>query len=307
VAAARILEDLDQQGLREPYAVAGFGGWIDAGSASSGAIEHLVKSLDATRVAELDPEVFYSFSDTRPWTRPLPDKAREHVWPKAELFVARLPDAPRDLILFSAPEPNLRWRTFTETLVGLFQRLGAVGLLSLGAVLAPVHYRVRVRLRGWGTTPEFRARLRERRIGWTSYEGPTGIATVLHAVAQEHGLPGAGLTALTPSYLPRVMHPWTAAALLRAVGDLAAVELPLQSLDDAGRALADQIDRFLAERPTLREEIEGLGDPDLEESTAQPEPAPDPEPTRELPTPQAFLQDMEDYLRSLRPHDNDQP
>jgi proteasome assembly chaperone (PAC2) family protein len=306
VAAARILEDLDQQGLREPYAVAGFGGWIDAGSASSGAIEHLVKSLNAQRVAELDPELFYSFSDTRPWTRPLPDQAREHVWPKAELFVARLPDAPRDLILFSAPEPNLRWRTFTETLVGLLQQLGAVGLLSLGAVLAPVHYRVRVRLRGWGTTPEFRARLRERRIGWTSYEGPTGIATVLHAVAQEHGLPGAGLTALTPSYLPRVMHPWTAAALLRAVGDLAGVGLPLESLDDAARALADQIDRFLAERPSLREEIEGLGDPDLEES-AQPEPAPDPEPNRELPTPQAFLQDMEEYLRSLRRHENDQP
>jgi proteasome assembly chaperone (PAC2) family protein len=306
VAAARILENLDQQGLREPYAVAGFGGWIDAGSASSGAIEHLVKSLNAQRVAELDPELFYSFSDTRPWTRPLPDQAREHVWPKAELFVARLPDAPRDLILFSAPEPNLRWRTFTETLVGLLQQLGAVGLLSLGAVLAPVHYRVRVRLRGWGTTPEFRARLRERRIGWTSYEGPTGIATVLHAVAQEHGLPGAGLTALTPSYLPRVMHPWTAAALLRAVGDLAGVGLPLESLDDAARALADQIDRFLAERPSLREEIEGLGDPDLEES-AQPEPAPDPEPNRELPTPQAFLQDMEEYLRSLRRRENDQP
>lgn len=307
MAAARILEDLDQQGLREPYAVAGFGGWIDAGSASSGAIEHLVKALNAQRVAELDPEVFYSFSDTRPWTRPLPEQAREHVWPKAELFVARLADAPRDLILFSAPEPNLRWRTFTETLVGLLQQLGAVGLLSLGAVLAPVHYRVRVRLRGWGTTPEFRARLRERRIGWTSYEGPTGIATVLHAVAQEHGLPGAGLTALTPSYLPRVMHPWTAAALLRAVGDLAGVDLPLQSLDDAGRALADQIDRFLAERPTLREEIEGLGDPDLEESTTQSEPTPDPEPGGELPTPEAFREAMEAYLRSLRRGENDQP
>jgi proteasome assembly chaperone (PAC2) family protein len=306
VAAARILEALDQQGLREPYAVAGFGGWIDAGSASSGAVEHLIKSLNAQRVAELDPELFYAFSDTRPWTRPLADQGREHVWPRAELFVARLPEAPRDLILFSAPEPNLRWRTFTETLVGLLQRLGAEGLLSLGAVLAPVHYRVRVRLRGWGTTPEFRAKLRERRIGWTSYEGPTGIATVLHAVAQAHGLPGAGLTALTPSYLPRVMHPWTAAALLRAVGDLAGVPLPLKALDEAGRALADQIDRFLADRPSLREEIEGLGDPDIEEST-QPEASSEPEPTRELPTPQAFLQDMEDFLRSLRRGQDDQP
>jgi proteasome assembly chaperone (PAC2) family protein len=298
--AVRVLEDLDHQALRAPFAVAGFGGWIDAGSASSGAIEHLVKRLSAQRVAEFDPELFYAFSDTRPWTRPVEGQAREHVWPRAELFVAHLPEAPRDLILFSAPEPNLRWQTFTETLVGLFQRLGAVGLLSLGAVLAPVHYRVRVRLRGWGTTPEFRAALRERRIAWTSYEGPTGIATVLHSVAQEHGLPGAGLTALTPSYLPRVMHPWTAAALLRVVGDLAGVRLPLESLDAAGRALADQIDRFLAERPSLREEIEGLGDPDIEETTS---PEPEPETTRELPSPQAFLQDMEEFLKTLRKDD----
>src|SRR5437763_9171879 len=115
--AARVLEDLDSQGLREPCVVAGFGGWIDAGSASSGAIENLVKRLGALRVAELDPEVFYAFSDTRPWTRPLDNQDREHVWPRAEVFVARVPDAPRDLILFSGPEPNLRWRTFTETLV----------------------------------------------------------------------------------------------------------------------------------------------------------------------------------------------
>jgi proteasome assembly chaperone (PAC2) family protein len=287
--------------------VAGFGGWIDAGSASSGAIDHLVKRLAAERVAELDPELFYAFSDTRPWTRPAEDQSRLHLWPRAEVFVAHLPESSRDLILFSAPEPNLRWRTFTETLVAVFQRLGAVALLSMGAVLAPVHYRVRVRLRGWGTTPEFRAALRDRGIAWTSYEGPTGIATVLHAVAQEHGLPGAGLTALTPSYLPRVMHPWTAAALLRTIGDLSGVRLPLESLDQAGRALAEQIDRFLAERPQLREEIEGLGDPDVEEAAApasetpdQPEPSAQPEEPRELPSPQAFLQDLEAYLKSLR-------
>ena len=305
--ALRPLEDLDHQALRDPYVVAGFGGWIDAGSASSGAVEHLIKRLVARRVAELDPEWFYAFSDTRPWTRPVEGHGRVNVWPRAEVYVARLPEsARRDLILFSAPEPNLRWRGFCETVVDAFRRLGAVGLLSLGAVLAPVHYRVRVRLRGWGTTPEFRTALRERRIGWTSYEGPTGIATVLHAIAQEHGLPGAGLTALTPSYLPRVMHPWTAAALLRTVGDLSGVRLPVEPLEQAGRALAEQIDQFLAERPQLREEIEGLGDPDLgepeaeQESTGERTPAAEDQPPAELPSPEAVLQDLEQFLKSLR-------
>jgi proteasome assembly chaperone (PAC2) family protein len=200
--------------------------------------------------------------------------------------------------LLSAPEPNLRWRSFCEALVSTFQRLGAVGLLSLGAVLAPVHYRVRVRLRGWATTDAFRMALRDRRVAWTSYEGPTGIATVLHAIAQERGLPGAGLTALTPSYLPGVMHAWTAAALLDAVADLTGVSLPVEPLDEAGRAVAHQIDEFLAARPALREEIEGLGDPDFGEVEAEPEPA------GELPSAEAVISELEDFLKGLRKSDN---
>jgi hypothetical protein len=146
-----------------------------------------------------------------------------------------------------------------------------------------------------------RAALRERRIAWSDYEGPTGIATVLHAIAQEHGLAGAGLTALTPSYLPGVMHPWTVAALLRTVADLSGLVLPLDTLDEAGRALEEQIDQFLAERPSLREEIEALGDPDLATTPAPEPPAPRPPDEQvELPSAQAVLEDLEEFLRGLR-------
>ena len=38
---------------------------------------------------------------------------REPVWPRAEWYVVRMPeDVPHDLVLFTAPEPNLRWRGF---------------------------------------------------------------------------------------------------------------------------------------------------------------------------------------------------
>jgi proteasome assembly chaperone (PAC2) family protein len=298
--AVRLLADLETQDLREPYVVAGFGGWINAGSASTAALDHLVEHLQATRVAELDPEWFYAFSDTRPTVRVATGRERVHVWPKAEVYVARLaPESPRDLILFLGPEPNLRWRTFSEILVDIFQRLGAAALISLGAILAPVHHRSRVQLRGWGTTPAFRSALRQRRIALSRYEGPTGIATILHAIAQEHGLPGAGLTASTPSYAPGVVHAWTAAALLRMVADLGGMPLPLEALDQAGRGLADQIDEFLAQRPQLREQIEALrtGEP---EPHVPIEPPPPPPPGGELPSADAVLRDLEDFLKGLR-------
>ncbi|HEY1294020.1 MAG TPA: PAC2 family protein, partial [Chloroflexota bacterium] len=62
----REFEDLEAQNLRRPLAIVGFGGWIDAGFAATGAVKYLVEHMAAQRVAELDPEPFYAFTDTRP-------------------------------------------------------------------------------------------------------------------------------------------------------------------------------------------------------------------------------------------------
>jgi proteasome assembly chaperone (PAC2) family protein len=298
---SRILEDLAGQHLREPYVVAGFGGWINAGSASTAALEHLIDEFSARKVVEFEPELFYEFSDTRPTTSLNAEGERIHTWPRAEIYVARTEAGVRDLVLFVGPEPNLRWRAFAEALIEGFQQLGATALLTLGAILAPVHHRAAVQMRGWGTNSQFRAALRQRRISMSRYEGPTGIATVLHALASERGLPGAGLTASTPSYVPGMVHPWTAAALLRVVVDLSGVPMPLAALDRAGAALADQIDEFLAQRPSLRERIDALREDEPEDvPNLSPRASPEPEAGGELPSSEAVLRDLEDFLRGLR-------
>src|SRR5205807_5869794 len=104
----REIEPLEEQNLRRPLAIVGFGGWIDAGFAATGAVRYLVDHLEASRIAELDPEPFYAFTDTRPRvSHPSPGR-REPVWPKAEWSIVRMPEgADHDLVLFTAPEPNL--------------------------------------------------------------------------------------------------------------------------------------------------------------------------------------------------------
>jgi proteasome assembly chaperone (PAC2) family protein len=300
-AATRVLEDLAGQQLRQPRVVAGFGGWINAGSASTAAIEHLITEFTAHKVAELDPERFYQLSDVRPTTALDADGQRIHVWPRAEVSVARLEQGERDLILFLGPEPNLRWREFTTALVDIFQALGATTLFSLGAILAPVHYRAAVEMRGWGTNFAFRAALRQRRISMSRYEGPTGITTVLHAAAHARGLPGAGLTASTPSYLPGMAHPWTAAALLRVVAELSGVPIDLEALDSAAAALAEQIDDFLMQRPSLRARIDALRQDEPPERPPQPpSESRSNEPGGGLPSPEGLVRDLEEFLRQLR-------
>jgi proteasome assembly chaperone (PAC2) family protein len=294
----REIEDLGSQNLRRPLAIVGFGGWIDAGFAATGAVRYLVEHMSATRVAELDPEPFYAFTDTRPRvSHPSPGR-REPVWPKVEWYVARMSDdAAHDLVLFTAPEPNLRWRGFTTLALDVLQKLGTETLVSFGAVLAPVHHRANPPLRGWATTDSLRTLLRRRQIGSGRYEGPTGITTVMLAAARDRGLPAFSLSTSSPSYLTDMPNPRASAALLRMAGEISAVQFPLSDLDAEGLVVAERIDQFLAERPELKEAVDRLP------YTAEPPSgdSPDPgDPPAELPSSAAVLQDLEDFLKSLR-------
>jgi hypothetical protein len=294
----RELEDLNAQHLRRPLAIVGFGGWIDAGFAATGAVRFLVDHFDAQRVAEIDPESFYSFTDTRPRvSHPEPGR-REPVWPRAEWYVIRMPeDTPHDVVLFTAPEPNLRWRAFADLVLDVFQRLGTETVVSLGAVLAPVHHRAQPALRGWATTDTLRTLLRRRQIGSGRYEGPTGITTVLLAAARDRSLPAFSLSTSSPSYLTDMPNPRASAALLRVAGEIGAVTFPLMDLEAESRVVAERVDQFLAERPELREAVERL--PYQAELPAADVQSVD-EPQTELPSSAAVLEDLEEYLKSLR-------
>jgi len=178
-------------------------------------------------------------------------------------------------------------------------------------VLAPVHHRARVSLRGRGTTDELKAELRRRKIGSGNYQGPTGISTVLLLAAQERGLAGLSLSASSPSYLANVPNPRTSAALLRAVAEINHVPLPLGQLERDSRALMDQVDQSIESQPELREALERLADEPSESSEPDPvEPAPEvpasDEPPPELPSSAAVLRDLEDWLRNLQKKDNEE-
>ena len=52
-----------------PILIAAFGGWNDAGDAATTAIDHLVEQWSARPFADIDPEVFFDFTATRPEVR----------------------------------------------------------------------------------------------------------------------------------------------------------------------------------------------------------------------------------------------
>jgi proteasome assembly chaperone (PAC2) family protein len=303
----RVLEDLGSLGLRRPYALIAFGGWIDASWAATNAVRYLVDQLAAQRFAELDPEPFYSFTDTRPRVVVRGGGERAVRWRQGRWHAARMDDdTEHDLVLFIAPEPNLRWRTFTRVLLDVMQQLEVEALLTMGAVLAPTHHSAKVPLRGWATDDTWRSALRRRGVRRNSYEGPTGIATIVAVGARERGLPAASVTASTPNYLGNSANPRTSLELLRAVADVCNVRLPLADLERGVRSYSEQVDQLLASQPELRAEIERLA-----QSTPE-----DPEPPAreaegsgggELPGGAEVVRELEDFLKQLRKPQDDDP
>ena len=67
--------------------VIAFGGWIDAGRAATGALRHLVRDLPAARLARIDPEEFFVFTQERPEVRLRDDGSRDILWPARKSVV----------------------------------------------------------------------------------------------------------------------------------------------------------------------------------------------------------------------------
>ena len=129
--------------LHEPEAkldclIIAFGGWADAGESATTAIKFIQRQLGAKKFAEIDPEEYYDFSQTRPYTSRTKDGRRRLQWPANEFFYWIEPNSGKGAMTFLGIEPNLRWRSYSKTIVELAQKHGVKRLIHIGALLDAV-------------------------------------------------------------------------------------------------------------------------------------------------------------------------
>jgi len=272
-------------GLRAPALVCAFKGWNDAADAASSAIAFVGNALKAQRFATIDPEEFYDFQATRPRIKLVDGHAREIVWPEVELYEARIPRAPRDLILLTGTEPSFRWRTFGKLVVDLAEAIGAQLVVTLGALLADVPHTRPVSVTGLTSDPALVERLG---LSQSSYEGPTGIVGVLHAACQQGGLPSASLWAAVPHYIAAAPNPKAALALVRKLEGLVGVAVDASELESAAADYERQVNVAVQSDPDVQAFVERL------EQAAEDEPALEP---GSLPSGDSIARDLQRFLR----------
>jgi len=281
-------------GLRAPALVCAFTGWNDAGDAASAALRFFGASLGATRFAQIDPEEFFDFQATRPRIQLVDGHTRELQWPSVEIYEARVPRAPRDLVLLSGPEPSFRWRSFTRVIVDLAEALGTQMVVALGALLADVPHSRPVGISGLSSDATLVDRLA---LSPTSYEGPTGIVGVLHAACQEAGLPSASLWASVPHYVAAAPNPKAALALVRKLESLVGVSVDAEELEVAASDYERQVSLAVQSDPDVQAFVERL------EKAAEEEEE-DVDPT-ELPSGDVIAREFQRFLRQRGPEGPD--
>jgi proteasome assembly chaperone (PAC2) family protein len=241
--------------LRDPVLIAAFKGWNDGGQGATLAASYLTRLWGAERFADIDPEGFVDFQSVRPQVSLDEGMTRRIDWPENALYHAPIPGLDRDAVILLGVEPNYRWRSFTELVVGLATDLGVELVVTFGALLADVPHTRPAPVTGAATDP---ALVEELGLELSRYEGPTGIVGILLDGCRQAGVRSVSLWSAVPHYVSLAPSPRAARALCERLGSLLGCEIDVTELAEAEHAYADQITEAVAEDEETSAYVEDL-------------------------------------------------
>ncbi len=226
--------------LVAPVVIAAMDGWVDAGSAATGAVAVLAEG--GTRIASFDSDALFDYRSRRPTLEIRDGRLSTLAWPELALRHARLSD--RDILILSGSEPDDRWHALADAVVELLQRLDVRTWISLGAIPAAVPHTRPVPILGTESSPGL--------LRGGVQAGPTGLMRVpsaalsmLEMAASAAGIPAVGYFAQIPHYVTGD-YSTASVALLRALERHLDVELPRGDLSEEARALRVRLDAAAA-------------------------------------------------------------
>jgi len=240
------IEYQSQPELREPIIIVAFAGWNDAADSATTAVKFLIDKWKPTKFAEIDSEDFFVFTEARPTVKMVDGLQRTVVWPTNQFFAYTAPDFARDIILFLGVEPQLKWKTFSNTFLEACRRFNVSEAVFLGALLAEVPHSAAVPMSGTSTTVDVMERLREMEIRNSRYEGPTGMIGVLQDMCRQANISAASLWAAAPHYLAATPNIKVTAALLTYINTFLSLGLDLSDIQSDAVRFEEQITSLVA-------------------------------------------------------------
>ena len=229
--------------LRRPVLIAAFRGWNDGGQGATLGGGYLARQWGAEAFAEIDSENFYDFQAVRPNVSLEEGLTRKLEWPSNTFLHAPIPNLDRDAVILLGVEPNLRWKTYTQLVLGLTQELGVDLVVTLGSLLADVPHTRPAPVSAAASEPSL---VEDLGVEPSRYEGPTGILGVLLDACRQEAIASVSLWAAVPHYVSLAPSPRAALALCRRLGELIGTDIDLAELEQAAEEYAEQVTEAVA-------------------------------------------------------------
>ena len=248
--------------LKKSRMVLGFSGWMDGGNISTGSIRYLKDKLKAKKFAEINPERFYIFNlpgtmqevaQFRPYTKVQSGIVKEFNYPKNEFFY----DERNNLILFSGKEPNLRWSEYAGCIFDLGKEFDLREMYFAGSVAGAIPHTREVRIFCSFSTERQRTKLRDYDVGFTEYEGPASIITLLTKLSEEKGIEMINFVAEIPVYI-QTENPKGIKAIMKRFAKLLKLDIDLSDLSKMSDEFERNVSEAVAREPKLAEQVKKL-------------------------------------------------
>ncbi len=287
-----------------------FFGWSDAGDAATGAVDFLGRARNAEPLAEIEPEEYFTFTDYRPIVNVDDTGVRSLTWPQNRFSLAPGTDATEPLLLFSGIEPHLRWRRFSNQFLDFILECGVEHVISFGALLNAVPHTRKPFVNGSSRTPEIKETM--QRLGISrggSYNGPTGISSVIAEACQRRGLSYSSFWGHVPHYIQTSPNPTVMHAILDTLRLSMGIGADLRELEGESAAFYEQCEEAIAQEPSMSQYVQKLeqyyDEAEHERQSGQPRSTgiitPPASGTPDFPDPQELVEDLEEFLRRQPP------
>lgn len=250
-----IVDEMPGEAGSEPLPlVVGLHGFLDAGNASTLAVEHLVEQGSGPVVATFDVDAFHDYRARRPAISFVRDHYESYDAPR--LVVRLMRDSlEHPYLLLTGPEPDTRWEGFARAVRHVVERLDVRLVASLASVPMAVPHSRPVAL----TQHANRSELMLRRNAWPGeIRVPASAQGLLELRLGETGDDMTGYVAHVPHYLAQFDYPQAAVVLLQGIEDSTGLSFDLDALKVAAEEKDREIAAYLEDNPDVAAVVAGL-------------------------------------------------
>jgi predicted ATP-grasp superfamily ATP-dependent carboligase len=291
--------DSDTPDLDGSVLLVNFDGFVDAGSAGKLVVEHLVERLESRVVATFDVDRLIDYRSRRPMMTYSTDRWESYEAPKLEVRLLH-DSVGTPFLVLTGPEPDHEWELFTAAVASLMDRWGLRMVASFhGIPMGAPHTRA-LGVTAHGTRPEL---LGDHHQMPNTLQVPASIAALLEFRLGEAGRDAIGFAAHVPHYLAQTAYPTAAVTLLDAVAKATGLSLPDDSLREAARRAAVEIDRQVSESAEVSEVVRALERQYDTFAEAAGKPSLLSDVLEQMPTADELGSQFEQFLAEQRPND----